>query len=43
MLKSGHKLCNVALKLRLVDLRYNFNYDWFVKLSDNNFARDSGK
>ena len=41
--RRKRKLCNVTLKLRLVDLRYNFKCDWFVKLSDNNFARDSGK
>ena len=26
------------LKMWLVDLNYNFEYDWFVELSDNNLA-----
>ena len=29
------KLFQVALKLRLVDLNYNFECDWLIELSDN--------
>ena len=31
---------NVALKLRLVDLNYNFECDWLIELSDNNLASE---
>ena len=34
------KLVNVALKLRFVDLNYNFECDWLIQLSDNNLASD---
>ena len=29
---------NVALKLRLVDLNYNFECDWLIKLSNNKLS-----
>ena len=31
---------HVALKLRLVDLNYNFECDWLIELSDNNLASE---
>ena len=36
--KEGMKLFNVAVKLRLVDLKYNFECDWFIQLSDNKLS-----
>ena len=32
----GDVNCFVALKLRLVDLNYNFECDWLIELFDNN-------
>ena len=29
---------HVSLKLRLVDLNYNFECDWLIKLSDNKLS-----
>ena len=37
--KEVYKLFNVTLKLRLVDLNYNFECDWLIELSDNNLAK----
>ena len=31
---------NVALKLRLVDLNYNFECDWLIELSDNKLSNN---
>ena len=33
-------LFHVALKLRLVDLNYNFEFYWLIELSDNNLASE---
>ena len=32
------KLFHVALKLRLVDLNYNFDCDWLIELSDDKLS-----
>ena len=32
------KLFQVALKLRLLDLNYNFECDWLIELSDNKLS-----
>ena len=34
------KLFNAALKLRVVDLNYNFECDWLIELSDDNLASE---
>jgi len=34
-------LYNVALKLRLVDLNYNFECDWLLELSDNKLSNNN--
>ena len=32
---------NVALKLRLIDLNYNFECDWLIELSDNKLSNNN--
>ena len=32
------KLFNIDLKMRLVDLKYNFECDWLIELSDNKLS-----
>ena len=32
------KLFHIALKLRLVNLNYNFECDWLIELSDNKLS-----
>ena len=32
---------NVALKLRLVDLKYNFECDWLIELSDKKLTTNN--
>ena len=34
------KLFHVAMKLRLVDLNYNFECDWLIELSDNKLSNN---
>ena len=38
--QTRSKLFHVALKLRMVDLNYNFECDWLIELSDNNLASE---
>ena len=37
---NTRKLFNVALKLRSVDLNYNFKCDWLIELSDNKLSNN---
>ena len=40
MRACSQAMFHVALKLRLVDLNYNFECDWVIELSDNNLATE---
>ena len=39
--KRKRKLFNLALKLRLVDLNYNFGGNWLIELPDNKLSNDN--
>ena len=38
--KTGEGWFKLQPFMRLVDLNYNFEFDWFIKLFDNNLASE---